>query len=137
MISTSKGISRATSYRWLRRLGFYTSESKKGVYIDGHEREDVVRYRQDVFLPKMKELDLYCTHYDEKEDGTWEAILPDLPAGVRRHVFISTMRAVSMATIIRRQSGLTRRTGQQKMPGKSKGRLVHVSDLLALKGEYG
>ena len=67
MISTSKGISRATTYRW---LGFYASESKKGVYIDGHEREDVVRYRQDVFLPKMKELDLYCTHYDEKEDGT-------------------------------------------------------------------
>ncbi len=26
---------------------------RKGVYMDGHEREDVVKYRQEVFLPIM------------------------------------------------------------------------------------
>ena len=44
LISTGKPISRTTSYDWLQRLGFYKSESKKGVYVDGHEREDVVQY---------------------------------------------------------------------------------------------
>lgn len=29
---------------------------KKGAYVDGHERDDVVAYRNDVFLPKIKEL---------------------------------------------------------------------------------
>lgn len=29
---------------------------KKGAYVDGHEREDVVAYRNDVFLPKIQEL---------------------------------------------------------------------------------
>lgn len=31
--------------------------SKKGVYKDGHERPDVVQYRQDIFLKKLKELE--------------------------------------------------------------------------------
>ena len=134
MISTSRGISRATTYRWLRRLGFYKSESKKGVYIDGHEREDVVRYRQDVFLPKMKELDSYCTHYDEKEDGTWEALLPDLPAGVKRHVFYFHDESCFHGYDYKKNIWLDKTTKQQKMPGKSKGRLVHVSDFIGPEG---
>ena len=51
MISCGRGIGRTTTYRWLLRLGFYKSEVKKGVYVDRHEREDVVAYRQEVFLP--------------------------------------------------------------------------------------
>jgi hypothetical protein len=59
MIFISKGIALSTTYLWLRRLGFYKSESKKGVYMDGHKREDVVQYRQEVFLPAIKEALLY------------------------------------------------------------------------------
>ena len=59
MAALTKGISRARSYRWLIRLGFYKSEVKKGVYVDRHEREDVVVYRQEVFLLIIVELDSY------------------------------------------------------------------------------
>ena len=38
-------ISRNTTYNWLLRLGFYKLEVKKGAYVDGHEREDVIAYR--------------------------------------------------------------------------------------------
>ena len=31
--------------RWLHHLGFKPVSYRKGVYIDGHEREDVVRHR--------------------------------------------------------------------------------------------
>src|ERR1700733_13250431 len=86
MISCGRGIGRTTTYRWLLRLGFYKSEVKKGVYVDGHEREDVVAYRQEVFLPLIAELDLYTRHYKEREDGTWEIIEPLLPLGVQPHV---------------------------------------------------
>ena len=63
IISTTKGIAQSTTYLWLRRLGFYKSELKKGVYVDGHEQEDVVKYRQEVFLPLIAELDLYIRQY--------------------------------------------------------------------------
>ena len=39
-------ISLRTSIRWLHHLGFRPVSHKKGVYIDGHEREDVVRHRE-------------------------------------------------------------------------------------------
>ena len=70
IISSYKGIRRSITYYWLERLGFYKSESKKGVYVDRHEREDVVRYRQEVFLPLIEELDSYTTHYHKREDRT-------------------------------------------------------------------
>jgi hypothetical protein len=39
-------ISRATAQRWLAKLDWRYSKKKNGMYIDGHERDDVVAYRQ-------------------------------------------------------------------------------------------
>ena len=38
-------VSLRTSVRWLHHLGFRPVSHKKGVYIDGHEREDAVCHR--------------------------------------------------------------------------------------------
>jgi hypothetical protein len=38
--------------------------------MDGHEQEDVIAYRQEVFLPLMAQFDLYTRQYEEKDDGT-------------------------------------------------------------------
>jgi len=62
-------ISYTTTYNWLLRLGFYKSEVKKGVYVDGHKREDVIAYKQEVFLPIIAKLDLYTRQYKEKDNG--------------------------------------------------------------------
>lgn len=48
-----KGISERTATRWLTRLGWVYGRNKKG-YCDGHERPDVVEYRDNVFCPRMK-----------------------------------------------------------------------------------
>jgi len=40
-----KGIGARTARRWLARLGFHWTDVRKGVYIDGHERPDVVQER--------------------------------------------------------------------------------------------
>ena len=37
-----KGIRARVARRWLHRLGYNWREVKKGIYIDGHERADVV-----------------------------------------------------------------------------------------------
>lgn len=39
----AKPISLRAAYRWLHKLGFRWVPIKKGVYVDGHERPDVVR----------------------------------------------------------------------------------------------
>ena len=35
-----------TGRKWLHELGFEVLNKKKGVYIDSHEREDVVKHRK-------------------------------------------------------------------------------------------
>jgi hypothetical protein len=47
----NKGISLSTAKRWLGKLGWIYSRDGKG-YVDGHEREDVVKYRETVFIPR-------------------------------------------------------------------------------------
>jgi hypothetical protein len=54
--------------------------------VDGHERPDVIQYRQEVFLPLMNELLLYTVQYKEDEAGTWHTIPPLLPIGGQVHV---------------------------------------------------
>ena len=44
-----------TARTWLHELGFSKITAKKGTYVDGHEREDVVEYRNK-FLRKMVSL---------------------------------------------------------------------------------
>ena len=50
-IFTLKGISKPsisikTALRWLEKLGWTYGKLKNGMYLDGHERSDVVEYRQ-------------------------------------------------------------------------------------------
>jgi hypothetical protein len=63
-------ISRTAIYLWLSRLGFHRHETKKGIYVNRHKREDIIKYRQNVFLPLMEELLSYTVQYEEDETGT-------------------------------------------------------------------
>eukprot|EP00733_Pompholyxophrys_punicea_P000710 Pompholyxophrys_punicea_v1_NODE_243_length_2578_cov_4.304003.p1 type:complete len:731 gc:universal NODE_243_length_2578_cov_4.304003:2318-126(-) len=50
-------ISNTTALKYLNRLGFTSTVIGKTTFIDGHAREDVVNYRQNVFLPTIRELE--------------------------------------------------------------------------------
>ena len=39
--------------RWMHQLKYRCAKRQSGQYVDGHEREDVVSYRQKVFLPAL------------------------------------------------------------------------------------
>jgi len=54
-MKVARGVSLCTARRWLHREGFRFTEHRKSLYFDGHERPDVVEYRQNVFIPQMKE----------------------------------------------------------------------------------
>jgi hypothetical protein len=48
-------ISERTGRRWLRRMGWRFKKNPKGMYIDGHERPDIVAYRI-AFVDRWKRL---------------------------------------------------------------------------------
>ena len=54
-----------TARRWLASLGFEWKEFKKGVYIDGHERSDVVAYRNSEFLPQFESVRHLLVTFDD------------------------------------------------------------------------
>jgi hypothetical protein len=53
---TGSGLSLRMARRWLCKLGWRCMELRKGVYMDGHERPDVVEYRNVVFFPLIASL---------------------------------------------------------------------------------
>lgn len=48
-------ISYRTACRWMHELGYRFKRTPRGQYADGHERADVVAYRDNVYLPVMRE----------------------------------------------------------------------------------
>ena len=72
-----------TARHWLIKLGWRKTQIRKGVYMDGHEREDVVKYRNEEFLPRMKAYETCMTHY--VVDGTHlKPIEPTLQPGQKK-----------------------------------------------------
>lgn len=62
-----KTIGLSTAQRWMHELGYRWMKTPSGQFVDGHEREDVVRYRQQTFLPKMATLDVDAPQFDSKD----------------------------------------------------------------------
>ncbi|KAI5842177.1 hypothetical protein DFP73DRAFT_528131 [Morchella snyderi] len=74
-------ISSTTAKDWLHRLGYHWGEVKKGVYKDGHERPDVVNYRQEVFLKTYEELASVMPYPVRHKNGDVEVDIPIVPEG--------------------------------------------------------
>ncbi|KAL1739024.1 hypothetical protein HDZ31DRAFT_26193, partial [Schizophyllum fasciatum] len=57
-------ISVRTARRYLFMLGYRFMSPKKGQYTDGHERADVVYYRNHIYLPRLEKLYSRCRAWD-------------------------------------------------------------------------
>ena len=86
-IERKKTICEKTAWRWLKKLGWHCKEWKKDIYVDGHEREDVVQYRQTIFLPMMKELEPVLVEYDDKDLS--KLVEKDISPEQKRHCVIT------------------------------------------------
>ncbi|KAH9854542.1 hypothetical protein C2E23DRAFT_912171 [Lenzites betulinus] len=49
-------IALSTAQGWMHELGYRWKKVSNGQYVDGHEREEVVKYRQDFYLPALNSL---------------------------------------------------------------------------------
>ncbi|KAJ3968854.1 hypothetical protein EV361DRAFT_870518 [Lentinula raphanica] len=65
----------STAKRWMNDLQFRWVLNHKGQYVDGHERDDVVKYRQNVFLPAWYSIESHMRSWngenmDELQEST-------------------------------------------------------------------
>jgi hypothetical protein len=60
-------LSECTACCWLIKLGWWLTLIHKGVYKDGHECDDVVKYRRERFLPQMAKWEARMVHYEGPE----------------------------------------------------------------------
>jgi len=61
-----KAISSRTGHRWLSKIGYMRKGVRQGVYRDCHEREDVIAYAKEAFLPTLKSLTSQLMAWDMK-----------------------------------------------------------------------
>jgi hypothetical protein len=59
----ARGIHIRTAQRWLHKISWRYTQKKKGMYVDGHERDDVVEYRKK-FVERWKEYEKRFIIYD-------------------------------------------------------------------------
>ena len=126
----SSTISERTATRWLHSLDIKYRIVTKGIYIDGHEREDVIAYRQH-FLERMADLKAWIPTIVGKEevDGNNEFIaITWSPDGIRPFILVTHDESTFAA-----HDGLKRLwlpDGKQPLRKKGQGRFIHVSDFL-------
>ena len=80
-ITPKSPIGERTARRWLIKLGWRRTVVRKGVYMDGHERDDVVDYRNNSFLPALKEFEKRMSKFEGLE---MKRIDPELEEDQRR-----------------------------------------------------
>ena len=66
-VTTQVSIQARTAREWLNRLGYRWKNVSKGVYIDGHERKDVVEYRK-WFVKEWFDMQPYVREWEEIYD---------------------------------------------------------------------
>ena len=124
-IALKNPISERTARRWLIKLGWRRTVVRKGVYMDGHEREDVVKYRNQVFLPAIAQFESRMAKHEGQE---LKKIMPELQEGEKRIIIQYHDESCFHANDEARNLWL--REGEQPLRKKSRGRLIHVSDFI-------
>lgn len=124
----STRIRARTARRWLKKMGLIHGTVQKGVYVDGHEREDVKNYRNNVFLPKWRELSERFVQFEE--NGAWKK--PNLPEGVSPLVLVTHDESTFNANDGRRKAWMEK--NKQPIRPKGQGKGIMVSGKLRING---
>ena len=66
-LKRKKTISLRTAQTWMKKMGYRWAYDPKGQYVDGHERADIVAFRNRVFLPAMEEFQDRMIKWNSKD----------------------------------------------------------------------
>jgi hypothetical protein len=122
-------ISKMTATRWLQKLDWRYQSVQNGMYIDGHEREDVVAYRR-AFVEWWKTYDLRFHRWD---DAGHELPRPNgfpVPDGPPFRLVLITHDESTFFQNDRRKIVWTQKTSRPTPQPKGDGQSIMVSDFL-------
>jgi len=87
--SRKKKISLRTAQRWLHTMGWRYKRKRNGMYIDGHEHEDIVEYRT-AFIERWKIYEKQMYSYDNDGKCNNELTGFPVPPGQRFRLILVT-----------------------------------------------
>ena len=122
-------ISKKTATRWLQKLDWRYQSARNGMYIDGHEREDVVAYRQ-AFVERWKTYDLRFHRWDN--DGR-ELPRPNgfpVPDGFPFRLVLVTHDESTFYQNDHRKIAWAQKTSRPTPQPKGEGQSIMISDFL-------
>jgi len=128
-----KVISSSTASRWLHKVGFKWKEYRKAVYNDGHERSDIKKYRQEVFLPRLESYTDRLMAWDESLN---ELPNPELDLGEKQPLIFVTQDECTFNS----NDGvhyLWVHDEHKPLRKKGRGKGLHVSDFVTPIGRLG
>ena len=96
-LGINRSVSEWTARWWLVKLGWCQTCLKKGIYMDGHEQNDIVKYRNKIFLPLITQYEVHMVKWIECEDRTFEHVKPELGSGEK---WIITLFCSSNASML-------------------------------------
>jgi hypothetical protein len=124
-------ISLRTAQRWLKKLSWRYAKKKNGMYIDGHEREDVVEYRKK-FVQRWKEYEKRFVIYDN--DGKVVSPLQGFAVpGVRFRLILVTHDESTFYENDRRKTKWVHEKEKAVAEKKGEGQSIMASDFLTVE----
>ncbi|KIM54200.1 hypothetical protein SCLCIDRAFT_31308 [Scleroderma citrinum Foug A] len=127
-IVLARPLCERTAQHWLLKLGWQQMRLRKGVYMDGHERDDVKKYRQEVFLPTMAAFHQQTDPCSVQPVQQITADYSKLAPGERKVIAIFHDECCFHGNDYRTHAYLL--PGQQILQQKGRGRIIHVSGFI-------
>ena len=94
------------------------------MYVDGHERLDVQKYRME-FLSVIGSGESHRTNFD---DNTLEPIQPTLKPGEKKHIPVHHDESIFRSNELQQRVWV--KDGKMPLRKKGQGKAIHVSDFI-------
>ena len=128
-LGAKTGITVRTGQRWLHKMNWRYGKATKGMYIDGHERADVVEYRKEFeFLVRMEEYSKRMTTYDRDGNILSYPTGIDIAAGI--YPLIEITQDESTFTMYDRRRTKLDHADAKKPEEKNEGPSLMISGML-------
>lgn len=125
----ARGIHVRTARWWLHKLSWRYQQKKKGMYIDGHEREDVVEYRKG-FVKRWREYERHFIIYGNNGNIVSTPTGFPVPQGVRFRLILVTHNESMFYENDRRKTLWINHDTKAVAEKKGEGQSIMVSDFL-------
>ena len=127
--SIARGISIRTAHCWLKKLNWQYGCKQNRMYVDGHEREDIVQYWNE-FLKHWHEYEKRMVMYNNNGEIDTTPVGFPAPQGTRFHLILVTHDESTFYAHDWRKNQYTHATDKATPQQKGEGPSIMIADML-------